>query len=159
MSSYKWKLCYVEDFENWSQGPFQLYFTPLPIDKQWGDDWDDAPYEHNAGTPYTEDYSQPEQGVENGHGIYPKIDIKKIYIESGWEVDMFTPRNGHNNSPYSVRDINFGVIPWVTLKSKGKDPIFLRAGMEMSKVIKMCQDFGVEVYTRKERRNGQTKSN
>ena len=27
------------------------YFTPLAMEDQWGDDWDDAPYEHNAGSP------------------------------------------------------------------------------------------------------------
>ena len=40
----KEKLCYVE-------GNI-AYFTTQDLDKQWGDDWDDAPYEHNAGLPY-----------------------------------------------------------------------------------------------------------
>jgi hypothetical protein len=39
------KLCYVEDNI--------AYFTSLELDDQWGDDWDDAPYECNAGRPYT----------------------------------------------------------------------------------------------------------
>ena len=37
------KLCYVRHNI--------LYFTDS-FEKQWGDDWDDAPYEHNAGEPY-----------------------------------------------------------------------------------------------------------
>ena len=39
-----YKLCYIE--KNFA------YFTTQDLEKQWGDDWDDAPYEHNAGTPY-----------------------------------------------------------------------------------------------------------
>ena len=37
------KLCYLENNI--------MYFTS-DIENQWGDDWDDRPYEHNAGTPY-----------------------------------------------------------------------------------------------------------
>ena len=37
------KLCYLESSV--------MYFTS-DIDNQWGDDWDDIPYEHNAGKPY-----------------------------------------------------------------------------------------------------------
>ena len=36
-------LCYVD--APWA------YFTTRRLSEQWGDDWDDAPYEHNAGTP------------------------------------------------------------------------------------------------------------
>ena len=39
-----WNLCYVE--RNFA------YFTSIPLELQWGDDWNDAPYEHNAGEPY-----------------------------------------------------------------------------------------------------------
>ena len=28
-----------------------MYFTS-DMTAQWGDDWDDRPYEHNAGSPY-----------------------------------------------------------------------------------------------------------
>ena len=73
-----YKLCYVDSSEYQAE-PMTLYFTELDdVTKQWGDDWDDVPYEHNSGTPYESDYSQPEQGVENGMGIYPKIDIFKV---------------------------------------------------------------------------------
>ena len=37
------KLCYLENNI--------MYFTS-DIENQWGDDWDDRPYEHNAGKPY-----------------------------------------------------------------------------------------------------------
>ena len=37
------RLCYLENNI--------MYFTS-DIKNQWGDDWDDRPYEHNAGKPY-----------------------------------------------------------------------------------------------------------
>lgn len=37
-------LCYVE-------GNF-AYFTSKPLEETSGDDWDDAPYEHNAEPPF-----------------------------------------------------------------------------------------------------------
>jgi len=40
-------LCYVS--------PPWAWFTSLPVEEQWGDDWDDAPYQHNAGRPYSEE--------------------------------------------------------------------------------------------------------
>ena len=40
----EFRLCYVN-------GPF-AYFTTKEVSEQWGDDWNDAPYEHNAGKPY-----------------------------------------------------------------------------------------------------------
>ena len=36
------------------------YFTPLALEDQWGDDWDDAPYDCNAGSPY--DHMHNEKG-------------------------------------------------------------------------------------------------
>lgn len=152
MSKPKYRLCYVEDFNN--SGPLQLYFTPLPLDKQRGDDWDDRPYEHNAGRPYEYDYDQPEQGVENGCGIYPEIQIKKILIEArDWKQDLVTPQTNCLNSPYSVNDINGGAIPWVTVRDKENGNMFLRAGMELNTLIKQCLEWGVIVYIRKEKRS------
>ena len=37
------KLCYCANNN--------MYFTS-DMSAQWGDDWDDRPYEYNAGTPY-----------------------------------------------------------------------------------------------------------
>lgn len=112
----KLKLCYIDQSDEYSE-QLELYFTEQDLDKQWGDDWDDAPYEHNAGIPYEDDYSEPEQGVENGVGIYPKINIFKIFIEpEDWKIHFITPRTGTLNSPYSVKDINKGTVPWLVIK-------------------------------------------
>ena len=62
--------------------------------KQWGDDWNDAPYEHNAGEVYYEyvksykdvSYSfdsivlEPCDGAENGNSKLTKEDMKNRKI-------------------------------------------------------------------------------
>lgn len=143
---FNYKLCYV-DSEEWSGEPITLYFTELDdISKQWGDDWNDRPYEHNAGEPYEYDYSQPEQGVENGRGIYPKIDIYKIMVAGGY--DILTPRTNMTNSPYSVEDINKGTVPWLTIKDRNDNPTFIKAGTTLYDTLKALKILGnsISVY-------------
>lgn len=81
----------------WKQNPLRksgythiLYFTK-DLSEQWGDDWNDAPYEHNAGLPYGDDI----------------IEIP-ICIE-----DCIMPSTYWTNSPYSVSDINKGACAWI----------------------------------------------
>lgn len=108
-----------------------------------GDDWNDVPYEHNAGYPYEYDYDAPEQGVENGQGIYPKINIKKIYFELS---DYKVPRSGYLNSPYSVETINKGVVAWIW-----NDNFKLFAGTTIDKFIETIEDNGGTVWLEKEK--------
>jgi len=85
------KLCYVEGR--------MAYFTTRELDKQWGDDWNDAPYEHNAGTPYHDRQNNPPQWV-----------ISTIMFDSNME----TPADiAACNSPFSVEQINAGITPWL----------------------------------------------
>ena len=81
-------LCYIE-------GPW-AFFTTLPLEEQWGDDWNDAPYEHNAGYPY-----EPREGES--------WEIVKI----AWDGPFITPDDGVINSRYSVQAINRGDIAWL----------------------------------------------
>ena len=65
------QLCYVErcsqldirdkDEERTHQG-LRLFFTNADLTKQWGDDWNDAPYDCNAGWPYDDTSTQDEDG-------------------------------------------------------------------------------------------------
>ena len=78
------RLCYIDGGD--------AYFTERPLTgegKEWGDDWNDAPYEYNAGTPY----------------YYSKV----VKFSGGFEE----PKDGHHNSPFSVEDINAGRTPWL----------------------------------------------
>ena len=76
-----------------------VYFTTCELSQQWGDDWDDAPYEHNAGPPYVWESSKD--------GRPYKIFVVAI------DKDYREPHSGYVNSPYSVRAINAGAIAWL----------------------------------------------
>jgi hypothetical protein len=105
-------LCYVDDDIAW--------FTTLDLKDQWGDDWNDAPYESNAGRPYSDEPWQ----------------IFRLRINGCWD----TPEYGHFNSPYSVEDINSGAIAWLSGEGEvsGVEYSF-PAGMTMGDFIrKMC---------------------
>jgi hypothetical protein len=81
------RLCYVDDHES------LVYFTDKPLvgpNAVWGDDWDDAPYEHNAGLPY--DWT-----------------ARYAYFDAS----IYTPCADMNNSPWSVANINSGQMPWL----------------------------------------------
>lgn len=135
------KLCYIRSSEYLDE-PMTLYFTEKEIKDQWGDDWNDTPYEHNAGSPYEYDYSQPEMGVKNGVGIYPKILIYKIKLETTqYFPKLYTPRTNCLNSPYSVEDINSKKVPWITIENKDGSKVFIYAGMTVKEFLDIMKDY------------------
>jgi hypothetical protein len=126
------KLCFIA--ENFA------YFTTQELGKQWGDDWNDAPYEHNAGVPYgpmvkSSDY--------NDDGT-PKWEIYKVaYDYCGAE----TPAElAGGNSRYSVEAINNTLIPWLTKYPDKK----LYAGASVEDFITFIEECGGTVYLPKE---------
>lgn len=137
------KLCYIE-------GSF-AYFTTQDIDKQWGDDWDDAPYEHKAGTPYTPHIRYfaadrqekiPEYWNEDGS---PKWEIMKIAF---YCPSSATPaETAGSNSRYSVQMINNKLIPWLT---KYPDKA-LFAGASIDEFVKFIEEAGGEIFFPKEK--------
>ena len=68
-----------------------------------GDDWNDTPYEHNAGRPYDNYY-------KDGKEI--PIELKELYYEFPYEW-IKLPCDDFYNSPFSVEDINRGHIAWI----------------------------------------------
>jgi hypothetical protein len=106
------------------------FFTTAPLNEQWGDDWNDAPYEHNAGEPY----------VMDGFAIH------KVYFNGPYE----TPADRANgNSSYSVQDINNGNVAWLMLSSwpgskRDVPPIF--AGTEYAEFVRKVNCAGGTVY-------------
>lgn len=120
MKKYKdYKLCYIDDG--------MAYFTRKKLSEQWGDDWNDSPYEHNAGEPYYEN----------------KDDIIKIYFKA-WAYKE--PCDGHYNSPYSVQDINNMEVPWLEPRYKNEHlaPIF--AGCSVNDFIDLILKAEGEVF-------------
>lgn len=141
-------LCYVDD--QWA------YFTTQRLEDQWGDDWNDAPYEHNAGRPYEPcwhrkggkscDCTACEKGW-NPDGT-PKWVISKV----AWNGQLDTPSGGIDrlNSPWSVQDINGGVIPWLrTNKYAGSNVprVIIPAGITLSTFRTLVEAVGGQVYT------------
>ena len=124
----EYRLCYVSGF---------AYFTTQDIKTQWGDDWDDAPYEHNAGTPYE---------------WHERVDSEK----SAWEIikvaysgDLETPSDiAGLNSSYSVQRINSGAIAWLASSRWGnsKEIVSIVAGTTLEQFIELVEFAGGEVY-------------
>lgn len=91
-------LCYVDDCWAW--------FTTCTLSDQWGDDWNDAPYEHNAGDPYAWKPYMAERQV-------PLSDYRLFRL--AWDGPYETPaQKANSNSHYSVEDINAGAIAWLS---------------------------------------------
>lgn len=116
------KLCYVD-------GNF-AYFTTQPLEKQWGDDWNDAPYEHNAGAPYG-----PIREDEDW-------EIFKVAFDGDFE----TPADiaGHNSN-YSVEMINKGAIAWLTQRWS-ETKVSINAGATIHQFISLIEIGGGTVY-------------
>lgn len=90
---------------------YYAYFTPIPLDKQWGDDWNDAPYEYNAEVPYDDYY---EDGTDSDKRIEVEIVRVPFYVpyDDGWSIRFPKDWTG-DNSPFSVQDINGGAVAWL----------------------------------------------
>lgn len=116
-------LCFVN--EPWA------YFTTRPLPTQWGDDWNDAPYDCNAGAPYTGE---------------------------GWEVfrvaydgNFREPCSGCHECLYSVQDINRGAAPWLVGIGPGETPdralvTPIYAGTTYSEFVQLVLQAGGKIY-------------
>jgi hypothetical protein len=93
------RLCYIDP-----RRPNCAWFTTAPItgpQRQWGDDWNDAPYEHNSEPPYE----------WAAYMRTPEYHLERLYFE----VDGEQPCDRSFNSPWSVEQINVGRVPWLIL--------------------------------------------
>lgn len=120
-------LCYVR--EPWA------YFTSQSLEEQWGDDWNDAPYEHNAGSPYEPSWIDKEKGKH--------WTIERLAFEGPFEY----PDSWQLNSSYSVEMINKKKVPWlVPPKYDDSHQVSIWAGTEIEDFIQLVQSVGGEVY-------------
>lgn len=69
----------------------RLYLGYPDCDGYWGDDWDDAPYEHNAGN------------------VYDEYIVGFMDVAAGIGYDVTCPEDLYLNSPYSKADFKAGV--------------------------------------------------
>jgi hypothetical protein len=89
------RLCYVDGRDRFA------WFTSIPLADQWGDDWNDAPYEHNAGEPYSTHKEDSER-------------VEHHLVKVAWDGPYETPAEQAGiNSMWSVERINGGSIAWL----------------------------------------------
>lgn len=92
----------IIDFVLYGNG-FGLYLGADDCEDYWGDDWDDAPYEHNAG----EVYQRYRQG----------------YVEFTFPLkySVCEACNGYFNSPFSKEDMKNRKVPCLTISTEMSD--------------------------------------
>lgn len=123
----EFKLCYAVN--EWA------YFTTRKLEEQRGDDWDDAPYEHNAGSPYCYDKNDQERG-------YDPWGIKRVGYSGPFEL----PCDGYQNSPYTVEMINAGAAAWLRTDQWTKPSVNIPAGTTLPEFIRLVHSVDGEVY-------------
>lgn len=126
----EYKLCYVDGQK--------AYFTDN-FEKQWGDDWNDKPYECNAGEPY----DHWNELIEDNEDIFKRkykhhqIKLKTLYFET----DDWSEQKPCDMGRFSVEDINKGTIAWVHT-----DKFNILAGTEIEEFIKIIKENGGKIY-------------
>jgi len=108
-------LCYIS--EPWA------YFTHRELHEVTGDDWNDSPYEHNAGIPYG--------------------DCVKVAYDA---ADLYTPCSYTFNSNYSVDMINAGCTPWLRHSAWASHNVVIPAGVTLSEFKRLISLADGNVY-------------
>ena len=124
------KLCYVCPRDRFA------WFTSISLESQWGDDWNDAPYEHNAGDPYNE---HKEDGKYVPHHL----------VKVAWDGPYSTPADlAGSNSSWSVQGINRGCVAWLVPDGWGSkdDARPVPAGTLLVNFISAIEGAGGNVY-------------
>ena len=113
-----YKLCFVRTLDG--DNAHVLYFTPFDATNITGDDWDNAPYEHNASEPYYarlgsyKDIHSKKETAVVAEDIGDKL--VEVIIYSYDTAALASPCSYVLNSDYSVKDINEGMTPWIVAK-------------------------------------------
>lgn len=146
----EFKLCYVK--QPW------LYFTTQDLEDQWGDDWNDAPYQHNAGKPYSPCWHN-EPGSDKRPcdcsicqddwtgDLQPKWEIKKVAYSGGLmppcEASIFMDEIPEH---VTVQQINNEKCPWLIPRDYSKHELKVWAGTTLQNTLTTLQAAGCEVY-------------
>lgn len=125
----EYKLCYVEGNKAWFSDNFE---------NQWGDDWNDRPYECNAEEPYTS-WGEKIGEDEKGKPIYKehKIKHKTLYFE----VEDWIDKRPCDMGRFSVEDINKQAVAWVHTSEFN-----ILAGTTIEKFIETIESNGGKIY-------------
>ena len=125
-------LCYVEkcerldindEHDDRTHVGLRLFFTNADLKDQWGDDWNDAPYDCNAGWPYDDTHTAD----GNGGWIKHEHTILVLNVSLSHELWMEMPEDfGGYCSVFSVDSINEGACAWLFFHKEAK-PIYAGA--------------------------------
>jgi len=114
-----YRLCYVR--------PPWAWFTRIPLDRQWGEHWERAPYMRESGLPYSDAADQ----------------ILKV----GFDGPLLGPEEGEHAHPYSVQEINMKLAPWLRTQSYlGGPTIHIMAGVTLRRFTELVELAGGMVY-------------
>lgn len=86
----------IIDFEHYGN-TFRLYLGADDCDDYWGDDWNDAPYEHNADV------------------VYPEYIQGYVEFAFSSEYSVCEACDGYLNSPFSKEDMINRKVPCLTI--------------------------------------------
>ena len=96
----------------------RLYYGEDDCNDYWGDDWDDAPYEHNAGQ------------------VYQRYIQGYVEFTFPLKYSVCEPCDDYFNSPYSKEDMKNGKVPCLTISTEPEIKIYFGDNIdEISKQI------------------------
>ena len=117
MTINDFKLCYFKN--NFA------YFTS-DFENQTGDDWNDAPFDSNAGIPYD----------HKGTIVF------KIALYG----DFSSAQDDQYSRPTSVDDINKGFIPWLDNGWNSDTTWTIHGGISYLEFLKHCDKYNLNYY-------------
>ncbi|MBB5495997.1 hypothetical protein [Paraburkholderia sp. MM5384-R2] len=103
------------------------YFTRVPLDQQWGDGWEQVPYEQHAGVPYD--------------------DMPQQILTVAFDGPLYPPDAGYDGKKRSVIEINRGDAPWLRTQDLiSNAPIHIMAGVTLESFVEQVELAGGRVF-------------
>ena len=132
----RYKLCYIDGNKAWFTNNFE---------KQWGDDWNNKPYECNAGYPYEywSELIEDSQDIWQRKWKHHPIKLKTLYFE----IEDWSELKPCDVGCFSVEEINENKVAWLST-----DEYSIFAGVEMNDFIKIVEEHGGKIYLLKKTR-------
>lgn len=111
------------------------YFTSNPVfDDQWGDDWNDCPYQDNAGTPYDDISIEQEHTSGMLYFSMLRSEIDVLRVTTNIKSYMINLPEDFSNG-LTVQSINQGAAAWIYYHNN-KEYRTIYAGCTASRFIK-----------------------
>lgn len=114
-----YKLCFV-------RAPW-AYFTLLPLEHQWGDGWERAPYDKEAGPPYDDAPGQ--------------------ILTVAFDGPLYPTNLAYAGKKLSANELNLGKAPWLrTQDFLNSAPIHIMAGTTLESFVEQVELAGGHVF-------------